>query len=134
MTLHLTRVAYGCTSLAMLVDVVAQRSVGGLIRLSTRYAPKRQAEIIGGGSLYWIIKHQLVARAMVVGFEDAPDGRHDICLAPHIIPVRSAPRRAHQGWRYLESGDAPPDLAVGELRGDPLPPGMISELAALSLI
>ncbi len=134
MTLHLTKVAYGCTSLAMLVEAVERRAVQGQVRMTTRYIPKRSAEIIDGGSLYWIVKHQLVARARVLGFEETADGRHDIVLEARVIPVRTIPRKAHQGWRYLEAGDAPADLADGTMSGDALPPELIGELADLSLI
>lgn len=134
MMLHLTKVAYGQTSLAMLEDTVAGRAVAGEVIMTTRYLPKRHAEILGGGSLYWIIKHQLVARATILRFQETPEGRHDIVLAAHVIPVRGAPRRAHQGWRYLEGADAPPDLIDGDVTCDPMPADLIGTLAGLSLI
>jgi hypothetical protein len=134
MTLHITRVAFGQTSLAMLVATISARAQNGQIRMTTRYIPKRHAEIVGQGSLYWIIKHQLVARAAIIGFEPTPDGRHDIVVEARVIPVRGSPKRAHQGWRYLEAEDAPADLDGGETVGDPMPADMIGALAELSLI
>ena len=110
MPLHLTRVAYGATSMAELVRRIADRAIAGEVRLTTRFLPKRHSEIIDGGSLYWIIKHQIAARARILRFEATPEGRTDIVLAARIIPVRPLPRRAHQGWRYLEASDAPEDL------------------------
>ncbi len=134
MSLHITKVAYGCASLSDLTDRVKARAAAlGSMRMTTRYIPKRSAEIVGVGSLYWIIKHQLVARAAILGFEEAPEGRWDIVLDPRVVPVRPMARRAHQGWRYLEAADAPVDLG-GELAGDELPATLISELAELSLI
>ncbi len=133
--LHLTKVAYGCTSLADLTERVARRAaVEGQMFMTTRYLPKRHAEILGGGSLFWIIKHQLVARAVIMNFTQNAEGRMDIMLEPRVIPVRPIPRRAHQGWRYLEGADAPSDLIDGSLEGDILPAGLISELSDLSLI
>jgi hypothetical protein len=132
--LHITKVAYGCSSLAELTERVAMRVQGeGRMFMTTRYIPKRHEEIVAQGSLFWIIKHQLVARAAVLGFEQA-DGRWNILLEPRVIPVRPYPRRAHQGWRYLEGADAPADLAGGDIAGDELPPDMLGELADLSLI
>jgi hypothetical protein len=63
-SLNITKVAYGCTSLTMLVAAVARRAEDGQVRMTTRYIPKRHADIVAGGSLYWIVKHQIVARAM----------------------------------------------------------------------
>jgi hypothetical protein len=132
--LNLSKVAYGCTSLAMLEAAVARRTVNGEVTMSTRYLPKRQAEILGGGSLYWIIKHQLVARATILRFDVAEQGKHDIVLEALVIPVRAYPRRAHQGWRYLDAQDAPPDLGDGIVGGDALPSALLGELSGLSLI
>jgi hypothetical protein len=133
--LHLTKVAYGCTSLADLTERVARRAaVEGQMFMTTRHLPKRHAEILGGGSLFWIIKHQLVARAVILNFAPTAEGRMDIMLEPRVIPVRPIPRRAHQGWRYLEGSDAPADLLDGSMGGDVLPAELISELSDLSLI
>ena len=136
MALHLTRVAFGAAAFADLVQRIEANSTQGAVRLTTRYLPKRHAEILEGGSLYWIIKHQLVGRARVIGFEDTPDGRINIVLEAKVIPVSPIARRAHQGWRYLEDKDAPADLgsvAEGEDVSD-LPSALLSELADLSLI
>ncbi len=132
--LHLTRVAFGCSSLADLVAVIDHRAADGRVNMTTRYAPKRAAEILEGGSLFWIIKHQLVARAEILAFEPDGAGRHNIMLRAKVVPVAAIPRRAHQGWRYLESANAPRDVLEGEISGDVLPPGLIGELAGLSLL
>lgn len=136
MALHLTRVAFGATSLADLVSRIESNRTGNTIRLTTRFLPKRHAEVVDGGSLYWIIKHQLVGRARVLSFEDRPDGRIDMVLEAKVTPVNPVPRRAHQGWRYLNATDAPTDLGhvnEGEDVSD-LPPTLLTELAELSLI
>ena len=136
MPLHLSRVAFGATAFADLANRIEANRTGDTVRLTTRYLPKRHAEILEGGSLYWIIKHQLVGRARVLGFEDTPEGRVNIVLEAKVIPVNPMPRRAHQGWRYLEDKDVPSDLgsvSEGEDVSD-LPPTLLSELADLSLI
>ena len=130
MPLNMTKVAYGAQSLEEVHGWFRTR--GDQARLTTRNLPRRHAEMIGG-SVYWILKHQLVARSEILGFAEAPDGRTDIVIASRLIDVHPRPRRAHQGWRYLEPADAPPDLASGE-SADLLPPQIASELARLGLV
>jgi len=87
---------------------------------------------MAGGSLFWILKHQLVARTPILGFGEAENGRTAIHMAPELVQVQPRPKRAHQGWRYLEDADAPADLGGGD--GGELPPALIGQLAALGLI
>lgn len=129
----MTKVAYGMSSLPELVAAVERRAQVGVIYMTTRYRPKRHEEIVGG-SLYWIIKHQLIARANLIGFADAEGGRTNIMLEARVIPVVPMPRRAHQGWRYLTAEDAPPDLAGGDAGMDQLPGDMIAALAEAGLV
>jgi len=130
MPLNMTKVAYGAQSLEEVHGWFRTR--GDSARLTTRNLPRRHAEMIGG-SLYWILKHQLVARSEILGFEEAPDGRTNIVIATRLIDVVPRPRRAHQGWRYLEEADSPPDLAEGD-SADVLPPAIAGELARLGLV
>jgi hypothetical protein len=58
----------------------------------------------------------------------------EIRLAPGPVAVLPRPCRAHQGWRYMEAADAPPDLADGAPDADALPAPMLRELQALWLI
>lgn len=80
----------------------------------TRMFPKRKDEILPGGSLYWVIRGMILCRQPIADLEavTGADGieRCRIVFKPQIIPVRPVPRRAFQGWRYLEEADAPPDL------------------------
>jgi hypothetical protein len=126
----MTKVAYGATSFEDLHSWFKTR--GQTARLTTRYLPKRHAEMIGG-SLYWILKHQLVARSEILGFEEAEGGRTHIVISTRLIDVHPKPKRAHQGWRYLEAANAPADLADGE-SAEMLPPSMAGELAKLGLV
>ena len=131
MPLHLTKIAFRCSSLAELEEWFDGRTPDK--RLRTRYLPKRHAEIIGG-SLYWIHEHAIIARAAITGFEQRPDGHWDIVLENRLHRVHPRPKRAHQGWRYLEDADAPADLMDGEVVGDAMPGRLVSELAKLGLV
>ncbi|MEY4160785.1 MAG: hypothetical protein RLZZ136_1406 [Pseudomonadota bacterium] len=137
MPLHLTKVAYGAQSLDELRGWFAGR--GAEAQLTTRYLPKRHAEIVpspgaAGGSLYWIHKHQLVARSPILRFAEADAGRTHIIISAQLIMVHPRPKRAHQGWRYLDQADAPHDLAFGEQAGETMPADLASELARLGLV
>jgi hypothetical protein len=130
MPLSMTKVAYGAQSLEEVHGWFANR--GEVHRLTTRYLPKRHAEMIGG-SVYWILKHQLVARSEILGFEEAEGGRTAIVISSRLVNVHPRPRRAHQGWRYLEEDAVPADLASGEA-GEVLPGHLAHELGKLGLL
>ena len=132
--LHLSKVAFSCASYDTLARRQLARVADGVVPLVTRFMPKRADELIGG-SLYWIVKHRLIARNRILGFATrAQDGRTIIQLDPDLVRVRLFPKRAHQGWRYLEAADAPPDLD-GEPDGlDALPPALLGKLAGLALV
>ena len=135
MPLHLTKVAFGHESLTSLQERAKLRAnEGSGLLLTTRYMPKRAAEIAPGGSLYWIIKHQLVARSPILGFGEAEGGRVSIELAPKLIVVEPRRKRAHQGWRYLEDADAPGDLGGGAEGVAEMPVELIGRLNELLLL
>jgi hypothetical protein len=131
MPLHLTKVAFKAVSLEEMHTWFENR--GEVAKLTTRYLPKRHAELIGG-SLFWIFKRQLVARSEIVGFEEAEGGRTHILISSRLIDVLPKPHRAHQGWRYLAGDDAPRDLADGEVTGDVMPGKLAGDLARLGLV
>lgn len=133
-TLHLTKVAFGATSVEHLAERLTLRAAEGPVFLTTRYLPKRHEEVAGQGSLFWILKHQLVARSAILGFGEAEGGRIAIHIDPQLVLVQARPKRAHQGWRYLEAADAPPDLG-GETDGlAAMPSALVGRLAELALI
>ena len=134
MPLNLTKVAFGHDSLVSLQERAQLRAdEGSGLILTTRYMPKRAAEI-AGGSLFWIIKHQLVARSPILGFGEADGGRVAIELAPRLIVVEPRRKRAHQGWRYLEDADAPGDLGGGAEGLAEMPAALLGQLSDLALI
>jgi len=128
----MTKVAFACRDLEMLQQRIAGRAIDGEVRVVTRMRPKRAAELVGG-SLYWIVKHRLVACQEIVRFEDREDGRIDIVCSAELVTVSPMPRRAHQGWRYLEEADAPSVDDDGSGLGL-LPPRLYGRLAELALV
>lgn len=132
MPLHITKIAFRSESADTLRAWLESHAGEGEARLTTRYLPKRIEEM-AGGSLYWILGNQLVGRSPILGFAERPDGKHWIRLAPTLIAVVPRPKRAHQGWRYLNDDDAPKDLA-GATDGDALPGEMAAELGKLGLL
>jgi hypothetical protein len=130
--LHLTKVAFACRDIDMLQQRIANRAVGGELRVATRMRPKRAAELVGG-NLYWIVKHRLVAGLEILRFEDREDGRIDIVCAAELVAVSPKARRAHQGWRYLEDADAPSSDDDGSGLGA-LPSRLYGKLASLALV
>lgn len=130
--LHLTKVAFACRDLEALQQRIAGRVLDGEVRVVTRMRPKRAPELIGG-SLYWIVKHRLIACQEILRFEDREDGRIDIVCSGELRTVSPVARRAHQGWRYFESADG--GVEAGEDDGlSALPPQLFGKLAALALV
>jgi hypothetical protein len=110
----------------------------------TRNFPRRAGEVLDGGSLYWIIRGEIVARQRILAFEERirPGKRRKRCairLAAQIVRTVPMAHRPMQGWRYLKAEDAPPDLkdAAKNSRAkgtDRLPPRLARELRELGLI
>ena len=104
----------------------------------TMQTPRRRAEVLDGGSLYWVIKGFVLVRQRILDLKPAAkdDGTPccGIVLDPELVATRAHPRRAFQGWRYLEAADAPPDAGVVGEGDQDMPPGMREELRELRLI
>ena len=130
---HLTKVAYGVKTLPTLEKRLAGRARNGEVRIVTKRRPVRHAEVVSGGRLHWIVKHRIVARSKVLRFEERSDGRWDIVLSASLEGCAAFPKRAHQGWRYLEAKDAPGTEDDGSGLGE-LPPRLYGKLAALALV
>lgn len=130
MALHLTKVAFGAQHFGDIAEWFRGRPH---LDVHTRYRPTRWQECLGG-SLFWIHRHNLVGRSPILRFDERGDGRWSLVLEPVLIPVVPTPRRAHQGWRYLESDAAPRDLDDGEEAGDLLPRRLAGRLAELGLL
>jgi hypothetical protein len=121
MALHMIKLVVGA---ATIEDLLAWR--GGHARpgepwiLRTRMTPKRGAEMVDGGSIYRVFKGVILCRQKILAVNTVGEGvtaRCEIALDETVVRVAPTPRRAFQGWRYLEPKDAPPDLDV-EAFGD----------------
>ncbi|HEX9810350.1 MAG TPA: DUF1489 domain-containing protein [Alphaproteobacteria bacterium] len=148
MALHLLKLAVGIESVADLARVQKARRAerrargeGGGTWHFTRNFPRRAEEVLDGGSLYWIIRGEIVARQRILGFEErrGRSGRKRcaIALAAPVIRTVPLPHRAIQGWRYLRPEDAPRDLAEARAKArgaDRLPAAMARELRDLGLL
>lgn len=146
MTLHLVKLCVGAASIEDLAQwqgerIAAAKASGRspAVFHTTFQTPKRQAELLDGGSLYWVIKGAIQVRQRLIGFGEGKKEDGSPCcllrLDPALVAVRPQPRRAFQGWRYLAAGDAPADLAgCGEGALSGLPERMRRELAELGLI
>lgn len=145
MALHLLKLAVGCDSIADLESWIEEtrllhQRLGRPYRQlhTTRMIPKRMDEIIGKGSLYWVIKGYLSARQPILAIEPFTDQdgiqRCHIVLEPIVTPVRSRPCRPFQGWRYLQGKDAPPDLSAAAPGALEMPEEMQRELRSLGLL
>jgi hypothetical protein len=103
----------------------------------TRMWPKREAELLEGGSLYWVIKGAILCRQRLLDLKevDLGDGirRCALVLDAEVSRTEAAPRRPFQGWRYLDPKDSPRDLARARAKDDPLPPALAQALAEIGL-
>ena len=110
----------------------------GLPRHVTRMWPRQEAELLNGGSLYWVFKGLILCRQSILRLDEVlgSDGisRCGIVLDPQVHRTQSVPKRPFQGWRYLKPGDAPPDLPKTRRNEDPLPPDLNRALAEIGVL
>ena len=129
MALHLIKLCVGCDSVEELRAWRAERDRRGVPPIvPTRQTPKRAAELLEGGSLYWVIKGVILVRQPIVKIVTLESGVQPcrIDLGPELILTAPQPRRPFQGWRYLDAKDAPPDLPTGE--GAEMPQDLAKQL------
>jgi hypothetical protein len=143
--IHLLKLCVGCDSVEDLLDWQAaraqeRRAAGADPRPAhvTRMWPRREAELLDGGSLYWVIKGTILCRQRVLALEREHGGdgieRCRLRLDPEVVRTAPAPRRAFQGWRYLRPGDAPADLALAAAGMPVLPPALAAGLAEIGVL
>lgn len=102
----------------------------------TRFKPKRADEVLDGGSLYWVIKGHIQARQKIIGFDEVQTDNGIKCMIKmdkKIHLTDNQPRRAFQGWRYLDANSAPDDLPEGSKVSE-IPVALRNELKELGLI
>jgi hypothetical protein len=125
MTVHILKLCVGADSVEDLAEWQIEqlkRSKKAKQRLNpvcgTRMWPKRVDDVLAGGSLYWVIKGVVTVRQRIVAIDDVTDNHGQRCglyLDAQLHRTVPQPRRAFQGWRYLDPKDAPVDL--GDLKG-----------------
>ncbi|WP_281019104.1 MULTISPECIES: DUF1489 domain-containing protein [unclassified Minwuia] len=122
---HLLKICVGVDQVEQLELWQGQRVARGEpLRHVTRSRPRRDAEVLAGGSLYWIIAGAIRVRQRIVGLDRVETDTGIKCglvLDPELVRTEPWLRRPHQGWRYLEAKDAPPDLS-GRADAEGLPP------------
>lgn len=137
MAIHLIKLSVGPESLAQLEAWQAARlkQSGELVHV-TRQTPTRAAELLNGGSIYWVVKGFVVAHQRLLELRPLlRDGVPHCGLvhAAEMVRVVPRPHRPFQGWRYLPAADAPRDLAPGDIDAD-MPEALRRELGKLGLI
>jgi hypothetical protein len=143
MTLHLIKLSVGSESLETFISwhkkrLAEKKKKGQKLELVhvTRMTPKRKEELLGGGSLYWIIKGYVSVRTPLLDLRPMVRNGVPYCglvYKPEFIPVVRRAHRPFQGWRYLNAKDAPPDIR--SLKGGKgLPDALKAELAELGLL
>lgn len=135
MALNLIKLCVGVNDISDLAREHAGRDIDDHV---TRMFPKRRDEILKGGSLFWVIRGLIQCRQPILDLEAVrgDDGidRCRIVYDTKSILVHPTPRRAFQGWRYLEAADAPPDLSKAAAESSGMSPKMRRELAELGLL
>jgi hypothetical protein len=145
MSLHLMKLAVGCDSVADLTAWIKQRLKQKKAQgekqehiHTTRMVPKRMDELLDGGSLYWVIRGHIACREELIAIRPFVDkdgvGRCRLVLRPKVIVVEPRPFRAFQGWRYLQTKDAPRDLDRAAPGARNMPEELRRELRELGLL
>jgi hypothetical protein len=145
MPLHLLKLCVGADSIHDLESWIAERLAGMRARgekperfHTTRMVPKRAAELLDGGSLYWVIRGQVAARETLLDIRPFTDAeginRCKLVLDSKVVPVMPRPYRAFQGWRYLAAHEAPADFGSSAAEIADMPETMRRELRELGLV
>ena len=145
MALHLIKLCVGCDSVRALEDWIRQKLKDKRRRREkaehihrTRMVPKRADELTDGGSLYWVIRGEVMCRQRIRAVRPFRDkdgiGRCGLVLEPKVVLVAPRPYRAFQGWRYLTVADAPPDLDRAAPGAAAMPEKLRRELRELGLM
>ena len=136
MPLHLLKLCVGCDSVDDLAEWQAARlaeaRAAGTPPFAfhvTRMWPRREAELVDGGSLYWVIRGRVLVRQRILGLEPRagadgitrcahparPGARpHPAAAAPRLpgLALPAAAGRARRPARRPGAADMPPRLAL----------------------
>ena len=143
MAIHLIKLCVGCDTVKDLEDWIREKRRRTKAKKTehlhrTRMVPKRAADLIDGGSLYWVIRGEILCRQRLIDVRPFVDkegiGQCNLVLDPKVVLVEPRPRRAFQGWRYLEVREAPPDIGRSVQGAAALPETLRRELRDLGLL
>ncbi len=139
MTLHMIKLSVGTEDVDDLERWQAQRlRQTGRVFHRTRMMPRRRAELLRGGSIYWVIKGAIRCRQRLTGIEAAVDEEGRPCtlllLEPTLVRTAPRPHRPFQGWRYFAAKGAPVDFAALPEGVAEMPPELVAELHELGLL
>ncbi len=133
---NLVKLCVGVDSLVDLAGRIESQQVPET-RHVTRMWPKRAAELLAGGSLYWVIKGVVQARQRIIALDEVigKDGirRCGIRMDARLIRTQGAVKRPFQGWRYLTAENAPPDLPDIRPSDTEIPTALNSALAEIGV-
>jgi len=143
MTLHLVKLCVGCDSVKDLKDWIRQRQKQKKTKKNehihtTRMVPKRAGELLDGGSLFWVIRGQIMCRQRLLAIRPFTDrdgiGRCRLVMDPAVVLVEPRPMRAFQGWRYLDVERAPRELSKAAPGVATMPEELRRQLRELGLL
>jgi len=139
--LHLLKLSVGPRDVAQLQAIQARRAaLDPPLRHRTRMRPRRQAELLAGGSIYWVVAGFVQVRQPILDIrEDTWDDGSPcagLVLDPALVGVAARQVRPFQGWRYLPAEAAPADLGTStEAHGAAaMPEALRQELRGLGLL
>jgi hypothetical protein len=103
----------------------------------TRMWPKRQIEILNGGSIFWVVKGYIMARQKIIGMEEFYRNDTIKCCAlvfdNSIFETEIVKKRPFQGWRYLEKEQSPADLVKKDHNNDNIPLQLLAQLSDIGV-
>ncbi len=145
MPLNMVKLCVGCDSVEELEGWISsrlehRRAAGEPAEQfhTTRMVPVRRDDLLGGGSLFWVIKGVVQCRQRLLDIRPFTDGegigRCHLILEPTVVRTDLLPRRPFQGWRYLKHEDAPDDITGDRADVLAMPLALRRELTELGLL
>ena len=82
----------------------------------TRMRPRKEQELLNGGSIYWVFKGLILARQKIIALDDFKSedniSRCKIILDTKIILTEALHKKSFQGWRYFKQEEIPKDKEI----------------------
>lgn len=139
--LNLIKLSVGSDSVDSIIAWQATaraQGADGIPRHVTRMWPKRAAELLDGGSIYWVVQGVIQCRQRILRLDEVirEDGirRCGIVLGSQMIRTTTVLKRPFQGWRYLLGTEAPVDLPRGRANEEALPASLSAALADIGVL